>query len=137
MDDAFFVGINNVGREQDPVCDVSADLSCHIVTLNAVYGRVLVGIFLLDFLVVTFNKGKYLVVGGVCLSDKIPCVTVLYISPCKVKCTLGHYLVFHHILDLFHRYSSAHFVALVFNILSDILDLFLGQIVLLLCLICF
>ena len=56
MDDALLMGLNDIRRKQNPAGDILADFAGHIVALDAVDRRVLVGILLLDFLVVTFDE---------------------------------------------------------------------------------
>ena len=42
--------------------DILAHLTCHVVTLHAVYSRILVGVFLLYLLVIALKKAKNLLV---------------------------------------------------------------------------
>ena len=65
VDYALVVSIHYIRRKQYPVCDITADLACHVVTLNAVYSRVLVGVFLLYLFVVALYQREYLVIGRV------------------------------------------------------------------------
>ena len=102
MYQAFLISFNNISRKKNTSCNILADLACHIVTLNAVYNGVLVGIFLNYLFIVAFKKSKNAVIGSVCLTDKGTVVTVFYITSCNLKCTLGHDLVFDHILYFFY-----------------------------------
>ena len=56
MDKSLFMCLHNIFRKQETLRDVLADLTGHIITLYAVDRRILVGILLLDFLVVTLEK---------------------------------------------------------------------------------
>ena len=132
-----FMSFNNIRRQQKPFCKITADFTGHIITLYTVDSRILVGIFLLDFLVGTLDKAEYLIVCGVGFSYKRTGITVSYISSCQLKCTLCHKLIFHHILYFFHSYSSAKLVAFVFNIIGHISDLFITYTSLFTCYICF
>ena len=130
MDNALLVGFNDIGRQEQTVRDITADLACHIVTLDAVYNRVLVGIFLHNFLVVAFEKGEYAVVRGVCLTDERTGVTVSYIAARNVECALCHDLTLDHILNFLDRNGSSHLAALIFDIVGNVCDLTLCKLVL-------
>ena len=56
MNDPFLMCFHNIRLQQETSCDILADLSRHIVTLYAVYGRVFIGIFLLYFFIITFKQ---------------------------------------------------------------------------------
>ena len=56
MNDTLFVGSYNICGKQNPLGNIFADLAGHIVTLDTVDRRVLVGVFLLDFLIVALDK---------------------------------------------------------------------------------
>ena len=56
MNDSLIVGGHNLRRKQDTLGDVLAHLAGHVVALYAVDRRVLVGIFLLYFLIVALNE---------------------------------------------------------------------------------
>ena len=55
MNHAVIVGGDHIRRKQEAAADILADLARHIVTECAVDDRVLVGVLLLGFLVVTFE----------------------------------------------------------------------------------
>ena len=56
MDYSLLVRLYYIVIKQKSFGNILAHFSRHIVALNTVYGRVLIGIFLLYFLIVTFNK---------------------------------------------------------------------------------
>ena len=56
MDNSLLVRLNNVRIEKQALGNILAYLARHIVPLNAVDGRVLIGVFLLYFLVIALNK---------------------------------------------------------------------------------
>ena len=56
MDDTLIMGSDHIRREQEAAADVSADFARHIVPERAVDDRILIGVFLLCFLVVSFKK---------------------------------------------------------------------------------
>ena len=127
VDYALLVSFYNILREQQSLCKVTADLACHIVTLNAVDCRVLVGVFLLDLFIAALDKGKYLIVGSVGFTDKGTGIAISYISSCQLKSALCHKLIFHHILDLLHGYGSVHLIALIFNVIGNVLYFLCGN----------
>ena len=56
MDDPFLMSFHDIRRQQKTFRDILADFSCHIIALYAVDSRILIGILLLYFLVVTFQQ---------------------------------------------------------------------------------
>ena len=54
MNQSLFMGIYNILRQEQTLCYVFADLTCHIISLNAVNSRIFIGIFLFDFFIITF-----------------------------------------------------------------------------------
>ncbi len=56
MNQTVLMGFYNILGKQDTVGDISADLTCHIVTLRAIDNRVLVAVFLLGLFVVALNQ---------------------------------------------------------------------------------
>ena len=127
VNETLFVCLNNIGRKQHSSCKVTAYLACHIVTLNAVYGRILVGVFLLYFLVVALNEREDSVIGRVSLTNKRTVVAVSYIAACKLKRTLSHKLVLNHILNFLYGNRPFHFVAFIFNVFCDVDNLLISQ----------
>ncbi len=65
VNDTLFMRFNYIHRKKKPSCKILADLACHIVTLNAVYSRVLVGVFLLCLFIITFDKAQYLIISRI------------------------------------------------------------------------
>ena len=124
VNNTFLISLNNISRQKHSSCKVTTDLTGHIVTLNAVDGRVLIWIFLLYFLVIALDKRKNSVIGSICLTNKRTIVAVTHISSCKLKRTLCHELILNHILNFFNGHCSPDFVALIFNIVGNILNLF-------------
>ena len=62
MDKSLLMRLNYILRKQETACDILAHLTCHVVTLYAVYSRILVGILLLYLLVIALKKAKNLLV---------------------------------------------------------------------------
>ena len=127
VDQTLLISLDNVGREKHSAGQVAADLACHIVTLNAVDGGVLVGILLLNLLVVALDQRENAVVGGVRLADERTVVAVADIAPCELKRALGHELILNHVLDLLYGNSALDLVALVLHVVCYVGDLLLGE----------
>ena len=127
MDDAIFVGLDHLRRQQHTHGQVLGDLTGHIVTLHRVDGGVLVGVFLLDFLVVALDQCQDAVIGGVVGALEALDIPVGDILAGHLMGTGFHDGVFHQVLDLLHVHgmvaSGADFLHLVRN--AD--DLLLGQ----------
>ena len=70
MNDSFFIGLHNILREQHPLGQIPADLSCHIISLDTVNRRILIGILLFYILIVAFDQREDPVVRGICLSHQ-------------------------------------------------------------------
>ena len=56
MDDTLFIRFDNIFRQKHSLRQVTADLSCHIISLHAVDRRIFIGIFLFDIFVIALNK---------------------------------------------------------------------------------
>ncbi len=56
VNNALLVSLDNIRRQKHSLCKVTAYLACHIITLNAVYGRIFIRIFLFNLFIVAFNK---------------------------------------------------------------------------------
>ena len=65
MDNALFMRLHNIFGKKDTGSKVFRNLACHVVALNRVYRRVLIGVFLLYLFIVAFDEGKNLVIGSV------------------------------------------------------------------------
>ena len=127
MDQSLLICLNDFFRKKKSSCQVLADLTRHIITLYAVDDRVLVGILLHHFLIITLDKRKNSVIRGIAFSHQRSCITIFNIASGHIKCTLSHDLIFHHVLHFFHGNRTVHLTALKINILRDLFDLFLGQ----------
>ena len=106
MDYALVVCINDFLGKKDSVCDITGNLTRHIVALGGVYNRVFIGIFLLDFFVIAFDKRKDLVVGGVAFTNQRTDVAIGDIVLCNLKSTVRHDLLFHQVLNFFNGGST-------------------------------
>ena len=102
MDDAFFMGLHDFLRQQQSLGEILGHFAGHVVTLGGIDDRILIGIFLLHFLIGQVDEGQNAVVGGIALAGNLPLVAVTHIL-------LGHFIAphfhdarFHHVLDILH-----------------------------------
>ena len=123
MNDAFFVSLHNVLGKKEPAGDILADLAGHIISLYAVYYRVLIGIFLKHFFIVAFQKGEDLLVGRIGLSHQLPLIAVGDVVGSQFVGLLLHDLFFYHVLDLFYIGTAVHLAALIGYMISNNMDL--------------
>ena len=101
MDDALFMrGDNILGKEQTGG-DVLGYLARHVVALNAVDRRVLVGVFLLDFFVVAFDEGEDLIVGRIRLTHQTAGIAVRDVLLGDFESAFLHDSGFDNVLNLF------------------------------------
>ena len=85
MNDSLLMRLHNIRRQQKSLCDILADLTCHVVTLYAVDRRVFVGIFLFGLFVVAFDQRKDPGIRGVGFADQRALIAVLDIVLCEVE----------------------------------------------------
>ena len=69
VDDTGLVSVHNLPGQENPAGNVLGNLTGHVVPLDGIDGGVLVGVFLLHFLVVALNEAENPVVGGVGLTE--------------------------------------------------------------------
>ena len=127
MDDARFVRLHDVGREQDTVGQIPADLARHVVALDGVDGRVLVRVLLLDLFIITFNQRENPVVGRVLFTGERADITVLDIVPRHIERTVPHDLPLDGVLDLLHAERAPHALPEVTHIALDLEDGFFRE----------
>ena len=127
MNDAILMCLYNLGRQQHTHGQVLADLAGHIIALNAVDGRVFIGVFLLDFLIVALDEGQNAVVGGVMGTAQALHIAVGDIFAGHLIRFGLHDGVFHQILDLLHVHGVVAALAFLRHIVGNGRDLFLGQ----------
>ena len=56
MYDTLLVCLYNISGKKESLGDILAHLACHVITLYAVYCRVLVRVLLLDLFVIALKK---------------------------------------------------------------------------------
>ena len=52
MNNPFFMRFHNIRSQKKTLRNILADLSCHVISLNTVYCRIFIGIFLFYFLII-------------------------------------------------------------------------------------
>ena len=127
MDKSVFMSFYYIRGKKNTSCNILTYFTRHIVTLYGVYLRVLIGVFLLYFLVVTLNKTEYLVVCSVCSTDKATCVTVADITLCRFIRAILHNKCFYKFLYFFDRQSSVKAGACLLNFPCNTFNLYIGK----------
>ena len=102
MDDSFFMCLYDLVRQQKTSRDILADLTSHIITLYTVDGRILIGIFLFYFLIITFDQTQDLFIRRIGFAHKRPPVTVCDIISGYAKRTQIHDLILYQILNFLY-----------------------------------
>ena len=127
VDDAFLVGLDDLRRQQHTHSQVLADLTGHIVALDAVDGGVFVGVLLLDFLVVALDQRQDAVVGGVVGALEALHITVGDVFAGDFVSAGGHDGVLDDVLDLLHVHGVAAAQAGGLDLIGNFDDLVIRQ----------
>ena len=123
VDDALLMGLHDLLGQQQPLAEVPGDLAGHVVPLGGVHHRVFVGVFLLGLLVAALNEAEDAVVRGVAPADQGAGIAVGDVVLRHLEGPVGHNLVFHQILNLFHRGGTAQLLTRQLHGFRDPLDL--------------
>ncbi len=109
VNDALLMGLHDVLRQQQTLCEIPGDFAGHIVTLGGVDHRILVGILLLQLLVGLVDQGQDVLIGGVGLSGNLPLEAITHILLCHLVAPHLHNAGLHHILNVLdiHRVGRA------------------------------
>ena len=102
MDDTFIMGIYDFLGKQYAIGNIPGNLTCHIITLGRVYDGVFIGIFLFDFLIITFDKRKNFIVGRIAFTDQGTDIAICNIVFGNFESAVRHDLLFHQILNFFN-----------------------------------
>ncbi len=127
MDEAVVMGFDDVMRQKLAHGEVFRNLAGHVVALNRNHGGVLVGVFLLHFFVVGFDKRKNFVVGRVLVALLVLQVAIDDVLARDGELVQAHDLVFDKVLDLFDRDGVAGAFAGIRDVGGSVLDLALGE----------
>ena len=127
VDDAFLVRFDDLRGQQHAHRQVFADLARHIVALDRVDGGVLVGVFLLDFLVVALDQRQDAVVGGVARALEALHIAVGDVFAGDLVGAGGHDGVLDQVLDLLDVHGMAAAQAVGLHLVRDLDDLVFRQ----------
>ena len=103
VDDTFLMGFGDFLRQKEPVCDVTAQLACYVVTLGRQDCGVLVGVLLDDGLINVISDGENLSVQRAHIPQKLMFIAVFDIRLGDLIDALLHQPVLDIILDFLHR----------------------------------
>ena len=123
VDDAVVVRLDNLARQEHAHGEVLGDLARHVVALDGVDGRILVGVLLLHFLVIALDKSEDLVIGRVALTLEVLEVAIDDVLARDLELVERHDLILDHILDFLDRDRVAGGLAGIFDVESRVLDL--------------
>ena len=131
MNEALVMRLHDVARQKNTAREILGDFPRHIVALHGVHRGILVGIFLLDFLVVALDEREDLRIRRVRLTNKRTRIAICDILARNRKRLLVHDLVFHEVLDLLHVDRAVEVVGKRRHFLRDERNLLLRKTVLL------
>ena len=127
MDQALIMGIHDLLGQQHTLSQVLGDLAGHVVTLNGIDGRVLVGVLLLDLFVVALNQRQNLVVGRVLLALQALNIAIDDVMASDLVAVETHNLVLDQILNLLDRHGVARVLACLGDVLCRVNHLAVGK----------
>ena len=127
VNDALLMRLDDLRRQQHTHRQVLADLASHIVALDAVDGRVFVGVLLLDLLVVAFDQREDLVIGRVVGALEALDIAVGDIAARDLVGAGRHNGVLHKVLNLLNIHGVAAVIADLLHMVADLDDLLLRQ----------
>ena len=127
VDDALFVSLDDVLRQQHAHGEVFGNLARHVVALNRVDRWVFVGVLLLHFLVIALDKRKDAVVCRVRRALQALHVAIDDVATRHVVTAGCHDLVFNHILDFLNRHGVSRALAQPLHAVGSKGNLIAGQ----------
>ena len=131
VDEPFVVRRHDVGRQQNAAREVLAHFARHIVALHRIDGGILVGIFLLDFLVVALDEREDLRVRRVGAADERTRIAVGDILARDGERLFVHDLVLDEVLHFLDVDRAVEIVCKRRDFLGDLVDLLFGEAVVL------
>ena len=126
VDQALIMGVHDLLGQQHALGQVLGNLAGHIVALNGVDGRVLVGVLLLDLFVIALNQRQDLVIGRVLLALQALNIAIDDVVAGNLVAVETHDLVLDQILDLLDRNGVARVLACLGDVLRRINHLAVG-----------
>ena len=127
VNQALVVGIHDLLGQQHALRQVLGNLAGHVVALDGVDGRVLVGVLLLDLFVIALNQRQDLVIGRVLLALQALNIAVDDVVASDLVAVETHNLVLDQILDLLDRYGVAGLLTCLGDVLCRIDHLAVGK----------
>ena len=127
MDQALIMGIHDLLGQQHTLSQVLGDLAGHVVTLNGIDGRVLVGVLLLDLFVVALDQRQDLVIGRVLLALQALNIAIDDVMASDLVAVETHDLVLDQILNLLDRHGVARVLACLGDVLCRVNHLAVGK----------
>ena len=127
VNQALIVCVHNLLGQQHALGQVLGDLAGHVVALNGVDGRVLVGVLLLDLFVVALDERQNLVIGRVLLALQALNIAIDDVVASDLVAVETHDLVLDQILDLLDRNGMAGILACLGDVLSRVDHLAVGK----------
>ena len=127
MDQALIMGIHDLLGQQHTLSQVLGDLAGHVVTLNGIDGRVLVGVLLLDLFVIALDQRQDLVIGRVLLALQALNIAIDDVVAGNLVAVETHDLVLDQILNLLDRHGVARVLACLGDVLCRVNHLAVGK----------
>ena len=127
MDQALIMGIHDLLGQQHTLSQVLGDLAGHVVTLNGIDGRILVGVLLLDLFVVALDQRQDLVIGRVLLALQALNIAIDDVMASDLVAVETHDLVLDQILNLLDRHGVARVLACLGDVLCRVNHLAVGK----------
>ena len=127
VNQALVVGIHDLLGQQHALRQVLGNLAGHVVALNGVDGRVLIGVLLLDLFVVALDERQNFVVSRVLLALQALNIAIDDVVASDLVAVETHNLVLDQILDLLDRYGVTRVLACLGDVLRRIDHLAVGK----------
>ena len=120
------MGIHDLLGQQHALGQVLGNLTGHVVTLNGIDGRVLVGVLLLDLFVVALDERQDLVIGRILLALQALNIAIDDVMASDLIAVETHDLVLDQILNLLDRNGVSGILTCLGNVLCRINHLTVG-----------
>ena len=119
MNNSFLMRFHNLIRKQNTSGKILTDFSCHIISLRRVNYRVLIGVFLIHFLINVFNQRQNPVVRCIGFSIQFSFIAIANILLRHLIAAHFHNSGLYHILNVFYIHRMHDLVHLIRNIIRN------------------